>query len=119
MLLQYIPESHFKHIVKNVQRQRRKEDEERIWTSFVREQELNDLDFYKTDDHQSMQSIKGLLQENILDVDRELKRLQEDALPERNKGIHKSGIKREKVYIEVSSFKCLVRLYMLYKKKNK
>ncbi|XP_029048858.2 uncharacterized protein LOC114878806 [Osmia bicornis bicornis] len=101
----YIPESHFKHIVKNVQRQRRKEDEERIWTSFVKEQELNDLDFYKTDDHQSMQSIKGLLQENILDVDRELKRLQEDALPERNKGIHKSGIKREKIYIEANQTK--------------
>ena len=91
--------------MKNVQRQRRKEDEERIWTSFVKEQELNDLDFYKTDDHQSMQSIKGLLQENILDVDRELKRLQEDALPERNKGIHKSGIKREKIYIEANQTK--------------
>ncbi|XP_015437381.1 PREDICTED: uncharacterized protein LOC107192599 [Dufourea novaeangliae] len=89
----YIPESHFKHVVKSVQRQRCKEDEERIWTSFVQEQELNDLRFQGKDVHPSIESVKYLLQENIQDVDRELKRLQEDALPERNKGIcnHKSN----------------------------
>ncbi|XP_076244100.1 uncharacterized protein LOC143185197 [Calliopsis andreniformis] len=84
----YIPESHFKHVVKNVQRQRRKEDEERIWASFVKEQELNSLRFNEKDVHLSIQSVKGFIHENMQDVDRELKRLEEDALPERKKGIH-------------------------------
>ncbi|XP_076392890.1 uncharacterized protein LOC100879765 [Megachile rotundata] len=103
----YVPESHFKHIVKNVQRQRRKEDEERIWTSFIKEQELNNFGFCKQDGHRSMLNVKDLLQENIQDVDTELKRLQEDALPERNKRIHnnKSGIRREKIHIEANQSK--------------
>ncbi|XP_053997642.1 uncharacterized protein LOC128886615 [Hylaeus anthracinus] len=94
----YIPESHFKCVVKNVQRQRRKEDEERIWTSFVKEQELNNLRIDKGDVDWSIESIENLLQENIQDVDRELKRLREDALPERNKGTRscKSNNKHEK-----------------------
>nr|XP_033343023.1 uncharacterized protein LOC117230063 isoform X1 [Megalopta genalis]XP_033343024.1 uncharacterized protein LOC117230063 isoform X1 [Megalopta genalis]XP_033343025.1 uncharacterized protein LOC117230063 isoform X1 [Megalopta genalis]XP_033343026.1 uncharacterized protein LOC117230063 isoform X1 [Megalopta genalis] len=83
----YTPESHFKHVVKSVQRQRCKDDEERIWTSFVKEQEFNNVRFPEKNIHLSMQSVKDLIQENIQDVDRELKRLQEDALPERNKGI--------------------------------
>ncbi|XP_078045951.1 uncharacterized protein LOC144474688 isoform X3 [Augochlora pura] len=83
----YTPESHFKHVVKSVQRQRCKDDEERIWTSFVKEQEFNNVRFPEKNIPLSMQSVKDLIQENIQDVDRELKRLQEDALPERNKGI--------------------------------
>ncbi|XP_076647974.1 uncharacterized protein LOC143356298 [Halictus rubicundus] len=83
----YTPESHFKHVIKSVQRQRCKEDEERIWTSFVKEQEFHNVRFPEKDIHLPMQSVKDLIQENMQDVDRELKRLQEDALPERNKGI--------------------------------
>ncbi|CAK9828776.1 hypothetical protein ANTRET_LOCUS6236 [Anthophora retusa] len=104
----YIPESHFKYIVKNVQRQRRKEDEERIWSSFVKEQELNSLRYHTDivkDTDRSIKSMKGLLQENMQDVDRELKRLEEDALPERAKGIQtdKSNVKNEKIYVNVNS----------------
>ncbi|XP_017892849.1 uncharacterized protein LOC108632663 isoform X2 [Ceratina calcarata] len=102
----YIPESHFKHIVKNVQRQRRKEDEERIWASFVKEQELNNLRFEKNDVDRSLQSMKDLLQENMQDVDRELKRLEEDALPERTKGTRetqKCDDKNETIYTKVDS----------------
>ncbi|XP_031835741.1 uncharacterized protein LOC116428343 isoform X2 [Nomia melanderi] len=83
----YTPESHFKHVVKNVQRLRRKEDEERIWMSFVKEQELSNLRFSEKDIHPSIKGINDLLHDNMQDVDRELKRLQEDTLPERNKGI--------------------------------
>ncbi|KOC62566.1 hypothetical protein WH47_04227 [Habropoda laboriosa] len=106
----YIPESHFKCIVKNVQRQRRKEDEDRIWSSFVKEQELNSLRYHKNiikDTDQSIKSMKDLLQENIQDVDRELKRLEEDALPEQTKGIQndKSNIKNEKIYVNANSIR--------------
>lgn len=103
----YIPESHFKHIVKNVQRHRRKEDEERIWASFVKEQELNNLRFDKKDVDYSIQNIKDLLQENIQNVDRELKRLEEDALPERSKGIQnpKSNVKNETIYSKVNNIR--------------
>ncbi|XP_033315816.1 uncharacterized protein LOC117214075 isoform X1 [Bombus bifarius] len=101
----YIPESHFKHIVRNVQRHRRKEDEERIWASFVKEQELNSLRFDKKDVDYSIQNMKDLLQENMQNVDRELKRLEEDALPERSKGIRnpKSNVKNEVIYTKVNS----------------
>ncbi|XP_043251949.1 uncharacterized protein LOC122397118 isoform X1 [Colletes gigas] len=102
----YIPESHFKQVVKSVQRQRRKEDEERIWTSFVKEQELNSLKFNKNDIHWSMEDVKDLFQENMQDIDTELKRLREDALPECNKGICscKFNNKTEKTtYVEANS----------------
>ena len=48
--------------------------------------------------------MKDLLQENIQNVDRELKRLEEDALPERSKGIQnpKSNVKNEVIYTKVS-----------------
>ncbi|CAL7941645.1 unnamed protein product [Xylocopa violacea] len=96
----YIPESHFKHIVKNVQRHRQKEDEERIWASFVKEQELNSLRFEKNDIDYSTQHVKDFLQENVQDVDSELKRLEDDALPERSKGIQvqKPSVTNEMTY---------------------
>ena len=93
----YIPESHFKHVVKTVQRQRRQEDQERIWASFVNTQELNCQRFDENDVRLSIGGVAGFLQENIQDVDRELKRLQDDALPEQNKRMYdpKSNIRNE------------------------
>ena len=55
----YIPESHFKHVVKNVQRQRRQEDEERIWASFVKTQELDCQRFDEKDVHLSIGGVTG------------------------------------------------------------
>lgn len=53
--------------------------------------------------------MKDLLQENMQNVDRELKRLEEDALPERSKGIRnpKSNVKNEVIYTKVSVLKLL------------
>lgn len=66
--------------------------------------------FDKKDVDYSIQNIKDLLQENIQNVDRELKRLEEDALPERSKGIQnpKSNVKNETIYSKVSVFKFLL-----------
>lgn len=66
--------------------------------------------FDKKDVDYSIQNIKDLLQENIQNVDRELKRLEEDALPERSKGIQnpKSNVKNEMIYSKVSAFKFLL-----------
>lgn len=66
--------------------------------------------FDKKDVDYSIQNIKDLLQENIQNVDRELKRLEEDALPERSKGIQnpKSNVKNEMIYSKVSVFKFLL-----------
>lgn len=66
--------------------------------------------FDKKDVDYSIENIKDLLQENIQNVDRELKRLEEDALPERSKGIQnpKSNVKNEMIYSKVSVFKFLL-----------
>lgn len=66
--------------------------------------------FDKKDVDYSIKNIKDLLQENIQNVDRELKRLEEDALPERSKGIQnpKSNVKNEMIYSKVSVFKFLL-----------
>lgn len=89
-----------------MQRQRRKEDEERVWASFVKEQELNSLRFHRKDVDHSIQTVNDLFEENMQDVDRELKRLEEDAVPEGNTEICQrvSHIKNEKVYMEVRIF---------------
>lgn len=65
--------------------------------------------FDKKDVDYSIQNMKDLLQENIQNVDRELKRLEEDALPERSKGIRnpKSNVKNEVMYTKVSVLKLL------------
>ncbi|XP_046741128.1 uncharacterized protein LOC124408316 isoform X1 [Diprion similis] len=82
----YVPASQFKNVVKNVRRQKIKMNDERKWNSFVKEQELLE----KTEnmptnlDPLAMRNIKEFLRENIGNVDRELKRLEEDAMPEIN-----------------------------------
>ena len=103
----YIPESHFKHVVKNVQRQRRQEDEERIWASFVQTQELDCQGFDENDVDLSLGGMTGFLQENIQDVDRELKRLQDDALPEQNKRVYdpKSSVRNEVARADANSIR--------------
>lgn len=97
--------------MKNVQRQRRQEDEERIWASFVKTQELDCQRFDEKDVHLSIGGVAGFLQENIQDVDRELKRLQDDAMPEQNKRIYdpKSNIRNEITRADVSISGCSVR----------
>ncbi|KAI4499033.1 hypothetical protein M0802_005899 [Mischocyttarus mexicanus] len=62
----YISGNQFKYIIKDVQRRRCREEEERAWFKFVKQQEL-----------ESNISTKGYGRE-----DRELRRLEEDALPE-------------------------------------
>ncbi|KAK2577795.1 hypothetical protein KPH14_012001 [Odynerus spinipes] len=58
----YISGNQFKYIIKDVRRQRCKEEEERAWHEFVKRQELNDARYGKED--------------------RELRRLEEDTIPE-------------------------------------
>lgn len=77
-LLKYVPSNRFKYIVKDVRRQRCKEEEENVWASFVKQQELNSYD--KNDIQSSVQSIKQLLDEGMREADKELKKL--DILPD-------------------------------------
>lgn len=79
-LLQYVPANRFKYIVKDVRRQRCREEEESMWASFVRQQELNGYD--KNGIQASVQSIKQLLDEGMREADKELKRLETDILPD-------------------------------------
>ncbi|KAG7198786.1 hypothetical protein KM043_001767 [Ampulex compressa] len=87
----YVPESHFKCIVKSVQRRKCKEEEERIWSKFIRQQESNGLNCAKRDIRPSMRCAKELLQESIDEVDRELKRLKEEAIPNGSKSIREEN----------------------------
>lgn len=79
-LFKYVPANRFKYIVKDVRRQRCREEEESIWASFVKQQELNGYD--KSYIQPSVQSIKQLLDEGMREADRELKRLETDILPD-------------------------------------
>ncbi|XP_011877301.1 PREDICTED: uncharacterized protein LOC105567226 [Vollenhovia emeryi] len=72
----YVPANRFKYIVKDVRRQRCREEEESVWASFVRRQELND--YGKGGIQPSVQSIKQLLDEGMREADRELKKLETD-----------------------------------------
>ncbi|KAL6264706.1 hypothetical protein P5V15_004805 [Pogonomyrmex californicus] len=77
----FMPANHFKYIVKDVRRQRCREEEENAWASFVRQQELNG---YDTNDIQpSVQSIKQLLDKGMREADKELKKLEMDTLSDR------------------------------------
>lgn len=80
-LLKYVPTNHFKYIVKDVRRQRCREEEESVWASFVKQQELNG--YGKNGIHTSVQSIKQLLDEGMREADKELKKLETDIMPDR------------------------------------
>lgn len=77
-MLKYIPASHFKYVVKDVRRQRCREEEESVWASFVKQQELNNLEYNKNGIQPSIQSIKELLDEGMKGANNELKRLETD-----------------------------------------
>ncbi|KAL0109438.1 hypothetical protein PUN28_014483 [Cardiocondyla obscurior] len=70
----YVPTNRFKYIIKDVRRQRCREEEENAWVAFVRQQELNGYD--KSGIHSSVHSIKQLLDEGMRKADRELKQLE-------------------------------------------
>lgn len=72
--LKYVPANRFKYIVKDVRRQRCREEEETVWASFVKQQELNGYD--KNGIQPSVQSVKQLLDEGLKEADEELKRLE-------------------------------------------
>lgn len=67
--------------MKDVRRQRCREEEENVWASFVKQQELNGYD--KNGIQPSIQSIKQLLDEGMKEADKELKKLETDILPDR------------------------------------
>ncbi|XP_057327556.1 uncharacterized protein LOC130668971 isoform X1 [Microplitis mediator] len=72
----YVPSNQFKYIVKDVRRQRSKNDEERVWTSFVNQQEHQEdyhLNCYRDVD------AKQILRANLQEVDQELRRFDEDS----------------------------------------
>ncbi|XP_072744288.1 uncharacterized protein [Anoplolepis gracilipes] len=84
----------FKYIVKDVRRQRCREEEENVWASFVKQQELNGCD--RNGIQPSVRSIKQLLDEGMKEADKELKRLETDLLPEKIKESGKTGNNRKK-----------------------
>ncbi|XP_071630043.1 uncharacterized protein [Temnothorax longispinosus] len=92
----YVPTNRFKYIVKDVRRQRCREEEESVWASFVRQQELNGYD--KNGIQSSVQSIKQLLDEGMREADKELKKLEMDILPDeiRKKYSNKTGNNQKK-----------------------
>ncbi|KAH0569124.1 uncharacterized protein LOC123260216 isoform X1 [Cotesia glomerata] len=67
----YVPSNQFKYIVKDVRRQRTKNDEERVWTSFVNRQDQKP-NYYQECYHGV--DAKQLLRENLQEVDEELRK---------------------------------------------
>lgn len=90
----YVPANRFKYIVKDVRRQRCREEEENVWTSFVKQQELNG--YNKNGMQPSVQNIKQLLDEGMKEADKEFKRLETDILPNRTKDCGKTGNNKKK-----------------------
>ncbi|KYQ54499.1 hypothetical protein ALC60_06646 [Trachymyrmex zeteki] len=91
----YVPTNHFKYIIKDVRRQRCREQEESVWTSFVRQQELNG--YNKNGIQSSVQSIKQLLDEGMREADKELKKLETNILPDEvRKEYDKTGNNQKK-----------------------
>ncbi|KAL6448347.1 hypothetical protein ACFW04_000351 [Cataglyphis niger] len=90
----YVPENRFKYIVKDVRRQRCREEEENVWASFVKQQELNGYD--KNGIQPSVQSIKQLLDEGMKEADKELKRLEIDILPDKIEECGRIGNNKKK-----------------------
>lgn len=80
----------------------------------MKEQELNSLQFEKKHIDYSMQNTKDLLQGSMQNVNRELKKLEEDALPERSKGTQnpKSNVKNDVICTKVSILKCLFKFIL-------
>lgn len=112
--LKYIPANRFKYIVKDVHRQRCREEEENIWASFVKQQELNG--YNKNGMQPSVQNIKQLLDEGMKEANKELKRLETDILPDKIKDCSKTGNnqkKRLKVRAITICENNAIRIYLL------
>ncbi|EFN78721.1 hypothetical protein EAI_11341 [Harpegnathos saltator] len=103
--LKYVPANHFKYIVKDVRRQRCREEEENIWASFVKQQELHNLVYKKNSIHPSIQSIKELLDEGMKEADKELKRLETDILLDEAKKEHDKAENVQKRRSEVNNIR--------------
>ncbi|XP_025161032.1 uncharacterized protein LOC105188487 isoform X2 [Harpegnathos saltator] len=101
----YVPANHFKYIVKDVRRQRCREEEENIWASFVKQQELHNLVYKKNSIHPSIQSIKELLDEGMKEADKELKRLETDILLDEAKKEHDKAENVQKRRSEVNNIR--------------
>lgn len=104
-----MPSNRFKYIVKDVRRQRCREEEENVWASFVRQQELNG--YNKNGIQSSVQSIKQLLDEGMKEADKELKKLETNILPD---GMRKECSKtrnnqKKKLKVSESSMKIVPR----------
>lgn len=105
--LKYVPANRFKYIVKDVRRQRCREEEENVWTSFVKQQELNG--YNKNGMQPSVQNIKQLLDEGMKEADKEFKRLETDILPNRTKDCGKTGNnKKKKLKVRSLSMKIML-----------
>lgn len=90
-----MPTNRFKYIIKDVRRQRCREEEESIWASFIRQQELNGYD--KNGIQSSVQNIKQLLDEGMREAEKELKKLETEILPDEiRKGCGKTGNNQKK-----------------------
>lgn len=99
-----MPTNRFKYIVKDVRRQRCREEEENVWASFVRQQELNG--YQKNGIQSSVQSIKQLLDEGMKEADKELKKLETDILSDGiRKECGKTGNQRRKPKVSEFSVK--------------
>lgn len=114
--LKYIPANRFKYIVKDVRRQRCREEEENVWASFVKQQELNG--YNKNGIQPSIQNIKQLLDEGMKEADKEVKRqiLETDILSDRMKDCSKTGNnqkKRLKVRAIILYGNNAIRIYLL------
>ncbi|KAK0178823.1 hypothetical protein PV327_007671 [Microctonus hyperodae] len=84
----YVPTNQFKYIVNDVKRQRTKQDEERIWTSFVQQQEQKYSDDCRVNCFHGITNPRQNYRDNLEEIDQELRRLEEDALPEQTKRLN-------------------------------
>ncbi|XP_023246122.1 uncharacterized protein LOC106643390 [Copidosoma floridanum] len=79
---QHVPVKEFKHVVRDVQRQRNQNKEEVIWTTFLKEQEhIKSIQQDYADNKPKYKSTRTLA-ESLEEVDRELMRLESDSLLE-------------------------------------
>jgi len=97
-----VPTNRFKYIIKDVRRQRCREEEESMWISFVKQQELNG--YNKNSIQSSVQSIKQLLDESMREADKELKKLETNILPNKIRKEYGKTRNNQKRKSKVSEF---------------
>ena len=72
-----------------MKREKIKTDEENAWASFVEQQDVEKLYHRLKEIDPKLQNFNRFRLESVEEVDRELQRLEEDALPEINKRTNK------------------------------